>query len=168
MKFNPFLLVTLIVLTSCHNPFAPPLGTESDAGNTSSRNQVTIEGFYEAFKTAYRVQDTTLYGQLLDDDFQFSFYDFDRGIDVSWGRSEDMKTTAGLFRNSEQLELEWSYFRDYRVDSVQAILSRAFTLRVVFSSVDVVQGDGIARFQLGRPTSTSPWKLVRWTDESNF
>jgi len=168
MNKTILISVFFFLLISCHNPFAPKLSDGSELNSQLSVSQQTIDGFFESFKSAYTFRDTTIYGKLLSPDFIFTYQDFDRGVDVSWGREEDMRATHGLFVNSEQLELSWNYFRDYQIDSLEANISRSFKLRVTFSSTDVVQGEGNVRFKLQRPSKTADWKLVRWQDESNF
>ncbi|MBN8705993.1 MAG: hypothetical protein LCH54_02225 [Bacteroidetes bacterium] len=168
MKVSVLPLLLFFVLMGCHNPFAPRLADEKEVGKQSGLNAITIDGFFETFKSAYQFKDTSLYGKLLDPSFTFSYYDYDRGTNEFWGREQDMRTTYGLFLNASQLELDWNFYREYRIDSLSATVSRAFRLRVVFSSVDIIQGEGNARFELIRQKKTDPWKLKNWTDESSF
>lgn len=158
----------IFLVVSCHNPFAPPLADSETENNFQNISLNTIDGFFSAFQLAYTFRDSTQYGKLLHSNFMFVYRDFDRGVDDFWGREQDMKTTFGLFVNSEQLDLTWNFFRDYQIDSLEANISRAFKLRVVFSSTDILTGEGNVRFRLIRPTAKSDWKLIRWTDESNF
>lgn len=168
MRPKTFLVFLLIGITACHNPFAPRLADETEQGRQTGLTATTIDGFFETFKSAYQFKDTSVYGKLLDPSFTFTYYDYDRGTNEFWGREQDMRTTYGLFMNASQLELDWNFYREYRIDSVSATVSRAFRLRVVFSSVDIVQGEGNARFELIRQKKTDPWKLKSWTDESSF
>ncbi len=162
------LILLVLGAVSCHNPFAPRLADDAEIEKLNSAGAVTIDGFFETFKSAYQFRDTTLYGSLLDPSFTFVYYDYDRGTDQFWGREQDMRTTYGLFMNASQLELDWNFYREYQIDSLSATVSRAFSLRVVFSSVDILQGEGNARFELIREHATEPWRLKRWTDESDF
>lgn len=168
MKIFLLLLFVLVIGLSCHNPFAPPLAEENNSSELFTSSQQTIDGFFETFRAAYTFRDTTIYGKLLDNNFVFSYQNYDAGTEESWGREIEMRTTHGLFMNAQQLELTWNYFRSYQIDSTEASLSRTFRLRVTFSSTDIVQGEGSVRFTLKRKSSADVWRLTHWIDESNF
>ncbi|HEY6951519.1 MAG TPA: hypothetical protein VI758_03875, partial [Bacteroidota bacterium] len=114
-------------------------------------------------------RDTSIYGQLVNSDFTFIYRDYDRGVDVTWGRDEEMRTTNGLFQNVERLDLVWNDFATMSdTTGTQTSVTRNFNLTVTFNASDILRVDGYADFSLQRAAQGSPWKIVRWHDESNF
>ena len=97
-------ILTSILVCGCFNPFAPRIDNSSTNTNILS-DQKTIDGVFQNFTYAYTFKDTTIYGQLLTDDFIFTYFDYDLGIQVTWDRPTEMKTTHGLFQNTQQLTL---------------------------------------------------------------
>src|SRR5438874_6625755 len=96
IKWIGILPVLFVIYSSgCFNPFAPKLDTSNGNENILS-DQKTVEGLFQNFKYSYTFRDTSIYGQLLNDDFVFTYFDYDLGVDVSWDRATDMKTTNGL------------------------------------------------------------------------
>lgn len=117
---------------------------------------------------AYTFKDTLIYGKLLADDFIFTYRDYDAGYDVSWGRDEEMKTTYGLFQNTERLDLIWNNIVLSSVDSLQANILRSFNLTITFNPTDIIRIDGRVNLSLERKNSEAEWKISKWVDESNF
>lgn len=151
----------------CLNPFAPRLA-EDEPGSGVVGDQRTLEGLFQNFRIAYVLKDTVLYGQLLDSAFTFSYRNYERGVDVSWGRQEDMRATAGLFRAAQQIELLWHEIVASYGDSLRHDISRSFALTITFSPMDVVRLYGRATFRLQRARPEDPWRIVRWRDESFY
>jgi len=158
-----------IILVAC-NPFAPGIDTSADGGDSILGDQTTIDGVFQNMKYAYTFRDTTIYGQLLNSDFVFVFRDYDRGVDISWGRDEEMRTTNGLFRNVQRLDLVWNNIISLSVDSsaTASDVSRNFNLTVTFNPSDIIRVEGYASLALARPGPDAPWMIVRWRDVSNF
>lgn len=115
---------------------------------------------------AYTFKDTTIYGQILSDDFIFTYRNYDLGYDVSWGREEEMKVTHGLFNNSERLDLTWNQDILSTVDSLSGNIVKSFNLTITFNPSDVIRVDG--RVNLSLDKKSGKWKINRWIDESNF
>lgn len=168
MKEFTAVIPLLVLIVSC-NPFAPKLDTDLTT-NSILGDQTTIDGVFQNIKYAYTFRDTSIYGQLVNQDFTFIYRDYDRGVDVTWGRDEEMRTTFGLFQNVERLDLVWNNIASLSTDSsgMQANVMRNFNLTVTFNVSDIIRVDGYANFSLERPKSETPWKIVRWQDESNF
>lgn len=164
-----FYAVPLVVLSISCNPFAPGLDTEL-VTNSVLGDPTTIEGVFQNIKYAYTFRDTTIYGQLVNSDFTFIYRDYDRGVDVTWGRDEELRTAAQLFQNVERLDLVWNNVATLATDSTgrEADITRNFSLTVTFNPADIIRADGYANFSLSRPTPQNAWKIVRWRDESNF
>jgi len=166
------LLLTLCSLgvSGCLNPFAPALDNSQQSGGSILGDQRTIDGIFQNFKQAYLFKDTTIYGQVLAPDFIFVYRDYDLGVDVFWGRDDDMRTTNGLFQNAQSLDLVWNYTIPIEGDTtdVKVNVTRNFNLTVTFGPTDIVRIDGYASLTLERPTPQDNWRIARWDDESNF
>lgn len=151
-------------ISSCVNPFAPKLDTESDAsGLISDRKQ--IDGVFTNLQYAYSFKDTTIYGEMLKDDFTFTYRDYELGVNVSWGRDEEMKVTYGLFQNSQKLDLIWNDIVAISSDSTNVV--RSFNLTITFNPTDIILVDGKVNLTLAKDAEAK-WYLVQWIDESNF
>jgi hypothetical protein len=151
----------------CDNPFAPRKveRTQTAAG---LGDQSTIDGVFQNFRYSYLTKDTLVYGRLLDTNFTFIFRDYDKGIDKSWGRDQDMIATAGLFRSCESLDLIWNNVVSSVGDSLVRDISRGFNLTITFSASDIVFLQGRVNLRIFRAKSTDVWMIQRWRDESNF
>jgi hypothetical protein len=154
------------VLSSCTNPFAPKLDYELGGGTSLISDQSTIEGVFQNLQYAYTFKDTTIYGNLLSEKFTFTFRDYDREIDVAWGREDEMRVTYGLFNNSERLDLIWNNVVAITSDSTNVV--RSFNLTITFNPTDVIFVDGKVNLQLEKIKSENKWQIITWIDESNF
>lgn len=160
-------VLATLCLTGCVNPFAPAESTvTSDAPILG--DQRTVEGVFQNFRFAYVFRDTVTYGRLLDRSFTFVYRNYDKGVDQTWGRDEDMVATSGLFTAAEQLDLVWNDVVVADGDSLAQTIARGFTLTITFAPVDIIRAQGRANFRLERTTTSEPWKIVRWRDESNY
>ncbi|MBI3789125.1 MAG: hypothetical protein HY276_12825 [Ignavibacteriales bacterium] len=159
----------MFCLISC-NPFAPGLDTSPDFSSSFLGDLTTVDGVFQNIKYAYTFRDTSIYGQLLNGGFSFVYRDYDRGVDVTWGRDEDVRTTHGLFQNVQRLDLVWNNIISLSVDSLntEATVSRNFNLTVTFNPSDIIRVDGYANLALARKEARQQWQIVRWKDESNF
>ena len=103
---------------------------------------------------------------MLAPEFVFSFKDYDLGgVDVSWGREEEMKTTYGLFQNTQRLDLIWNNIVAVNSDSTNII--RSFNLTITFNPTSIAFVDGKVNLTL-RKNDEDKWQITRWVDESNF
>ena len=167
MKFVPFIV--LVVVAAC-NPFAPGYDENPLTGDSILGDLTTTEGVFQNIKYAYTFKDTTIYGQLINSDYNFIYRDYDRGVDVSWGRDEEMRITNELFRNVQRLDLVWNNVIAVSNDSTntRSVVSRNFNLTVTFNPSDIIRVDGYATLTMMRQDPGSAWTLLRWRDESNF
>jgi hypothetical protein len=163
----PVLLLT-ISLSGCLNPFAPTFDDSGDPISDILGDQRTIEGAFKNFRYAYTTQDTLIYGRLLARDFVFVYTDYDRGIDVSWGRDEDMRATYRLFNSTKNIDLIWNEIITQSGDSLQTAVRRSFSLTITFTADDIVRVGGYANLLFERPDVEAVWRIKRWTDESNY
>lgn len=152
----------------CTNPFAPSLDTSEDNNQSAISDLKTVDGVFINFQYAYTFKDTIIYGQLISQDFIFTYRDYDLGYDVSWGRDEEMRTTYGLLHNSQKLDLIWNNIIFSSSDSVSANIVRSFNLTVTFNPTDIIRLDGRVNLFLKKDLQTEKWSIVRWIDESNF
>ncbi len=157
-----------MIFAGCKNPFSPKLDLSPNNSSQTLSDLTTIEGLFQNFQFAYTFRDTSIYGKLVSKDFVFTFRDYDKGFDVSWGRDDEMKTTNGLFTNSQRLDLIWNNIILSTVDTSNATIVRSFNLTVTFNPTDVIRIDGRVNLLLERKTSKSNWQMVKWIDESSF
>lgn len=162
------IIFLMIVGFACTNPFAPKLDTEFDSGVPPISDQTTIEGVFQNFQYAYTFKDTLIYGNLISNDFTFTYRDYENGYDVNWGRVEEMRTTYGLFQNSQRLDLIWNNILLSTIDSLDANIVRSFNLNITFNPTDVVRIDGRVNVSLRQNPVSKKWQITRWIDESNF
>ncbi|MCK9425657.1 MAG: hypothetical protein M0Q21_06440 [Ignavibacteriaceae bacterium] len=166
MKKIILILFFFISIAGCKNPFAPSLDGSESTG--SAVDLTKIESVFQNLQNAYTFHDTTIYGQILSDDFLFSYRDYDLSFDVSWGREEEMKVSYGLFQNAERLDLIWNNIIASTEDSSEANIVRGFNLTITFNPTDIIRVDGRVNVSLKRQATSGKWKLIRWIDESNF
>lgn len=159
--------VLLATLGGCVNPFAPRLMDEPLEGGGLT-DQRTPDGVFQNFRIAYQTKDTVTYGKLLAPTFTFLYRNYDRGVDVAWGRDEDMLVTYRLFQAAQNLDLVWNDVVLAAGDSLTYDVSRGFVLTVTFSPDDVIRVQGRATLRLVRQRSSDPWMIAVWRDESNF
>jgi hypothetical protein len=169
MKFVFILIPLVLVLVGC-NPFAPGLDESSDDTSKLLSDQKTPDGIFQNLKYAYTLRDTSIYGHLLDGNFTFVYHDYDRGVDVTWGRDEEMRATSGLFQNAQRLDILWNDVVTSSIDSTntKAMVKRGFNLTVTFNPSDIIYVDGYANLTLARVQAQDPWMIIRWNDESNY
>jgi hypothetical protein len=169
MKILILFIPFLVLLVAC-NPFAPGLDESTDSTSKLLSDQKTPDGVFQNLKYSYTLRDTSIYGQLLDGNFTFVYHDYDRGVDVTWGRDEEMRTTAGLFQNAQRLDIVGNDVVSSSLDSTntKAMVKRGFNLTVTFNPGDIIYVDGYANLTLQRAHAEDPWMIVRWNDESNY
>ena len=139
------------------------------SSNTSAlSDQKTIDGVFQNFQYAYTFRDTSIYGRLISSDFIFTYTDYDLGYNVSWGRDDEMKTTYGLFQNSQQLNLIWNNIVLSTSDSTTAEIVRGFNLSITFSPTDVPSVEGRVDISLRKDAQSGKWLITKWIDESSF
>ena len=163
----PMLLAALFALAAC-NPFAPGIRGDDGEDGGLIGDQTTIEGLFQNFRYAYTFKDTTIYGGLLSSEFVFTYRDYEKLIDESWGRDDEMRITWSLFQNASNLNLVWNNIVGQSGDSLRASVTRSFNLSVTFNPNDIVRVDGRVSLELRRSSSQEPWKILQWKDESNF
>ncbi|HEY3251526.1 MAG TPA: hypothetical protein VGK25_10455 [Ignavibacteria bacterium] len=160
------LSVNCSLLLSCFNPFSPRIDNTTSNENIIT-DQKTVEGLFQNFKYSYTFKDSTIYGQLLTEDFVFTYFDYDLGVDVSWDRATDMRTTEGLFSSAQDLKLVWNNIVFQEGDSLDIDVKRSFNLSITFNPNDVVSFFGFVDMTLTRPAADDKWRIKRWRDLTN-
>ncbi|MCX6149819.1 MAG: hypothetical protein NTX22_04775 [Ignavibacteriales bacterium] len=158
-------LFPIIFMSGCFNPFAPELDENLNSNNSPISDLTKVDGIFQNLQYAYSFKDTTIYGDLVANDFNFTYRDYDLGFDVSWGRDDEMRVTNGLFQNSQRLDLIWNNILLISSDSTNIV--RSFNLTITFNPTDIVRVDGKVNLTL-RKNTINKWQIVRWIDESNF
>jgi hypothetical protein len=161
-------IVICVAFIGCKNPFSPALNQNPSSSSSLLSDLTTIDGVFQNFQYAYTFKDTIIYGQLISHDFTFTYIVYPDNYNVSWGRDEEMKTTYGLFQNTEKLDLIWDQVVLSSEDSITANVVRAFNLTVTFNPTDVITVDGRVDMDLRKDPATHKWAITQWTDESNF
>lgn len=154
----------LVIFSSCENIFAPRIDNTSSAPIIS--DQTTIDGVFQNFRYSYTFKDTSVYSALLTDDFIFTYRDYTLGYDVSWDKPTEVKTTGGLFQNSQKLEIIWNNIVLQTGDSLNQKVKRSFNLTITFNPSNVVRLNGFADMSLIKSTADSKWRIYKWKDES--
>lgn len=153
-------LVMLFSL-SC-NPFAPGLDT-----GEARLPLATIEDVFREFRNAYTFRDTVVYSPLIAPDFTFIYRDYENGVDVTWGRDQEMLATYGLFQNVQNIMLTWNnVITEEGASENDSTIRRSFNLTVTFNPSSIEYVTGYAYMQFRR--EGSQWRIVRWRDESSF
>ncbi|MEO8447006.1 MAG: hypothetical protein ABI528_05890 [bacterium] len=158
------VIVLLTGLSSCDNIFSPGLDTSTPT--TIITDQKTVEGLFQNFKYAYTFKDTTVYGNLLSEDFVFTYRDYESGFDVSWDRPTEMRTTHGLFQSAQKLDVVWNNIIFQGGDSLDLNIKRSFNLTITFNPSDIARLNGFVDMNLHRQSTDAVWKIKRWRDES--
>lgn len=167
-KINCLLLLIFIIsltgIYSCENIFSPKI----DNTNSTSilTDQKTIDGLFQNFKYSYTFKDTSVYSDLLTTDFIFTYRDYESGFDVSWDKQTDMKTTSGLFNNSQKLEVIWNNTVFQEGDSLSYNVRRSFNLTITFNPSDIIHLYGFVDMKMKRPSVNDKWRIYNWRDET--
>ena len=164
-----FILLSFSLFIGCINPFAPKLDESTQQSNIITA-QRTPEEVLQNFAYAYTFRDSLLYADLLDSNFVFEFFDptmGESGVFESWGRDVELRTTGGLFRAFNAIELVWlNTVYQNAVSESEEVLYKNFRLTLVTSDINfALQGYAIFTFRLG---VDGKWRIKRWVDESNL
>ena len=164
-------MIILLVFGACdYNPLNPPETTELYRGQNIIDEQKTPQGTLKNFESAYEFRDSLLYSQVLDSEFIFISTDYNVSPPqaITWGRDEDLLVTSRLFRNFQQIQLDWGQdlFEIYSDDSSFVNIRRLFNL-TLDGGIEIPPIRGEADFRIKR-RADSIWRIIRWEDYSNF
>ena len=165
-KYLLLIILPILFLISCINPFAPAL---SDAEADGLGDLKTIDGFFQSFQYAYNMKDTLIYSNLLSQDFIFSYRNYEKGIDdLTLSREEDMITTYRLFNAAKSLNFIWNEIITQSGDGTEQNIARTFSLTILFNQTDIILVSGRVHFILKRNNENENWQLTFWRDESYY
>ncbi len=116
------------------------------------------------FATAYELRDSLRYAELLDESFQFIYYDADLGRNDGWFRETDLLSTSRLFRAYQNISLIWS-----GLDSTLEATSTSntpidFGVHYQLVLEDLTPLLGFARFTVIKPEGER-FRILLWQDE---
>jgi hypothetical protein len=155
------LLLIGLLIVSCVNPLAPSLrGTTESLWSDAS----TVGGMLQNFQTSYQLGDSLQYAGLLDEQFQFQYYDPTLQRTEGWYRDTDLRATARMFRSFHNVSLIWGGVSD----SVAAISEpdTPFEIRIQYQLLldELSPLIGFARFTVIKPQGER-FRILLWQDE---
>jgi hypothetical protein len=165
-KLKPFILT--LMLLAC-NPFAPTYDDNISTTAIILTDQQTPQDVMTNFAFAYNFKDSLVYSDLIDTTFLFLSKNFDTNpvTDLTWGRDTDLKTTAGLFKSFNTINLVWGgTIFERTLDSTHVELKQVFQL-TLDGGIVIPTLNGEALFILRKNTS-GRWKITRWEDKPTF
>ncbi len=165
-----FLILILISVFSCINPFAPRLLDGRGDSDLIITEQKTPQEVLQNFRYAYIFKDSLLYSEVLDSSFVFVYFDPDIGTSgqfVSWGRDLDLKTTGRIFRRFDVIDLVWNSTIYELVQESSGQIIKSFNLTMIAKNEDF-QLSGAAVFSFRKSPFSEKWRIVKWKDESNL
>ena len=167
----------MLLISSCNNPFAPGLTDQDPNANLILTEQKTAEEVLINFSYAYNFKDSLIYADLLDSSFNFVYTNFgtDPITQDRWGRDVDIKTTMGMFRHFQTINLVWDGTLDNRFtnsDSTEKTIWKSFKLTLDGGlEISTISGEAIFTFKrkfLNHPDTTGIWRITSWIDKSKF
>lgn len=78
-----------------------------------------------------------------------------------------MRTTDGLFSNTQDLRLIWNNIVYEEGDSLEVDIKRSFNLTITFNPNDVINFYGFVDMVLARNSTADKWKIRSWKDMTN-
>jgi len=159
--------IFILFLTGCI--FAPGLSDQDPSSSDIVTRQTTPLDVLANFRYAYKFADSLIYSDVLDSSFIFvsKNYITSPPTDIIWGRDIDIKTTVGMFRHYDILDLTWGDTLEYSEDSLFATTKLTFQLSLVEAGRDLPTLKGEAFFAfIKKPPGI--WRITRWDDLSSF
>ena len=168
-------LIMLVFISSSGCIFAPGLSDEDPGSSDIITRQGTPTEVLTNFRYAYKFADSLIYSDVLDSSFIFisKNYSTTPPTDIIWGRDVDIRTTAGMFRYFNVLELTWgapdtsrSFNEDGQIPDTLAQIVLTFQLTLVGGNEErTVKGEALFLFAL---RENNIWRITRWEDRSSF
>ncbi len=155
-------VVTGALCAGCLNPFAP---TEGELADDLWDPQTTVGGMLRNFETAYALQDSLRYADLIAEEFVFQYFDFELNRYEQWYRETELKATGGLMSTLDRLELRWGALTPAYMDTFSvADTTVEFTVRFLLTAGSFQPLNGFARFQ-ARTGEDGRFRIVMWRDD---
>lgn len=166
---NYKLIITIIILfIGCTNPFAPTLVNENLLSSSFLTDLKSPQEVLTNFRYAYIFKDSLIYSEIIDSSFTFfsTNYSTTPPTPINWGRDDDLRTTAKMFRHFRDINLTWGDTISSNIDSAKADLKLIFTLTFDDGSeIPTLKGEAFFNFEKKK---TGKWQIVRWEDLSSF
>ncbi len=164
----PILIIFLFI--GCINPFAPKLVDGDLLSSSFLTDQKSPQDVLTNFRYAYIFKDSLIYSEIIDSSFTFisTNYSTTPPTPINWGRDDDLRATAKMFRHIRDINLTWGDTLSSKIDSVEAELKLIFTLTITFddgSEIPTLKGEALFNFKRKK---TGKWQIVRWEDLSSF
>ena len=160
-------LFALLLFVCCVNPFAPKLTRSLESGDLIVTDQRSPEEVMQNFRIAYIFRDSLLYSNQLDSSFLFLYLDPYTGQLNSWGREDDLKSTGGMFRHFQLVDLVWNSILFSWHNEVSGEIGQSFNLTLIGDDGSDYKMTGRAVFSL-RKCADDKWRITQWKDESDF
>ncbi len=168
-RFCPIvLLLFLVILAGCWNPFAPSEGLLDGVPSLTLTEQRSPDEVLQNFRYAYIYRDSIAYSKLFDTSFVFLYYDPDIGGGTGgnnyWGLDTELRATGGLFRTFDHFTLVWN--ATIATDTSQSgeiSLTKTFDLSI---EGELISGNAI--FDFIEDSTANIWRITRWEDESFY
>lgn len=179
-RFNLWLIlpaVLVLAVAGCENIFAPRLSDGNGTSGLLITEQRSAEDVLVNFSYAYNFKDSLVYADLLDSTFNFYYTNFetDPVTQDHWGRDVDIKTTMGLFRYFETINLIWDSPVENRFTDDEKTEKRIWLeFKLTFDggiNIPTLSGEAIFTFRKrfpNPPDTTGVWKITSWIDRSKF
>ena len=162
-----------LVMTSCI--FAPGLTDEGLDSSDIITRQETPWDVLANFRYAYKFADSLIYSDVLDSNFIFISKNYATAppTDIIWGRDVDIRTTMGMLRHFNVVELTWREGWDDPdnfdfVDSTKTNMKTTVTFQLTLDGgrkIPTIKGEAFFEFAL---RAKNIWRIVRWEDKSSF
>ncbi len=154
-------LFALVLIEGCSNPFAPE---SSNPSASLWEKQNSVGSLLRNFQTSYTFRDSMKYAELLDDDFEFWYYD-ENIFDYShWYRESELKATGGMMRSQQSLDLRWGPIA-LNIDTLSTLdTTVTFTVNFTLSTESYSSISGFARF-IVRSDEEGIFRLLHWQDD---
>ncbi|HEY3294927.1 MAG TPA: hypothetical protein VGL38_05790 [bacterium] len=157
------LSLTLLMLLAggCANPFAPALSGNSESLWTDAS---TVGGLLKNFSTAYQLGDSLQYADLLDEQFQFQYYDPNLQRTDGWYRDTDLRATSRMFRSFHDVSLIWGGLTpaDEAISAPDSMIEIRVQYQLILDELSPLLG--FARFTVFKPRG-GKFRIVLWRDD---
>ncbi|TFH01618.1 MAG: hypothetical protein E4H13_04405 [Calditrichales bacterium] len=157
-------ILSIFFIICCVNPFAPGISDSDKIESGIVTGQKSPREVLTNFRYAYVFKDSLIYSDVLDSSFLFisKNYGTTPPTEIIWGRDVDIKTTMGLFRHFDALELNWGDTLSSTPNSIE------ITFQLTLDGgkeIPTIKGEAIFNFV---QNADGMWRIERWEDLSSF
>ncbi|MDP8208447.1 MAG: hypothetical protein P9L92_17410 [Candidatus Electryonea clarkiae] len=150
-----------MILQGCLNPFAPEIG---EISGDIWHDQTSVGGLLRNFQTSYTLGDSLRYADLIAEEFEFQYFNVELNRYDQWYRDTELKTTGGLMRSVDRLDLRWGPWSD-ELDSLSLPDTTVeFTVNFSLSAGEYQPVFGFARFTV-KADEDGLFRIHLWRDD---